>query len=835
MEKRVLQVNKKKLHSVLSIVLTITLLIGTLTGYSNYNGKVAKAAAKAITSMEYYSATDGPILTGSGVAGASYGFVMPKFNGGSATWAEVASDLRVNVKVNGTWVDIDTVSSFVYNSNWGNWNDSGFSGYWFNVNKTTYLQLQSKTNKDVTLEYTLQYTQLSSITINSMTATQGPQLTAGVTGGCGFTYPTFNGDTSIKYEQIAKDLKVYVRTVDDTKWIDIDNNAASGWIYDKNFGQFWDGPGGYWFNVEKTTYVRLASVSSPGVYLDYTITYTKPVRDKHVLTADTTTYTAGTTGAIGIPLPKIDGGYPVSTELDNYIYEVKVNGAWVELSNTALSSFSYQGNGYNKLSDKNQWGYWVDGIYGLWFQPIQQDMELRIGYPLNGEKGGNVGNNYIVYSFIGNPDAPRPDVSDLGELELGTSDSSKLDGWNMVWNDEFAGDKLNTSKWNYNTGYYIDGDPDKWGWGNNELEYYTDSEKNTFVKDGSLNLATYYEPTTFPEIDPNRVAPYSSGKITTKDKFTFKYGRIDFRAKLPAGNGLWPALWLLPNEDKYGTWASSGEIDVMEARGRIPNASSGAIHYGGTWPTNTYLGSDYVFPEGESINSDYHVYSLVWEEDNIKWYVDGKCFFKATNDQWYSAGNPNNPNAPFDQEFYIIMNLAVGGWFDGGVTPGEGDIPASMQVDYVRVYQAEGSTNGSYTDNTTEVTPVLEDKAFGKTVQSSGTENEVFSTNNLVDNNPATRYASNFADDAWFIVDLNNTYTINQVILNWEAAYGKQYEILVSTDGVNYTRVIKQSNGAGGVETLNLDKVKARYIKFQGVERALPYGYSLWDIKVIGK
>lgn len=94
-------------------------------------------------------------------------------------------------------------------------------------------------------------------------------------------------------------------------------------------------------------------------------------------------------------------------------------------------------------------------------------MELRIGYLLNGEKGGNVGNNYIVYSFIGNPDAPRPDISDLGELELGTSDSSKLDGWNLIWNDEFAGDKLNTSKWNYNTGYYIDGDPNKWAWGNN--------------------------------------------------------------------------------------------------------------------------------------------------------------------------------------------------------------------------------------------------------------------------------------------------------------------------------------------------------------------------------
>ena len=128
-----------------------------------------------------------------------------------------------------------------------------------------------------------------------------------------------------------------------------------------------------------------------------------------------------------------------------------------------------------------------------------------------------------------------------------------------------------------------------------------------------------------------------------------------------------------------------------------------------------------------------------------------------------------------------------------------------------------------------------EDKAFGKTVQSSGTESVAFSASNLVDNNTATRYASNFADDAWFIVDLKNTYTINQVILNWEAAYGKQYEILVSTDGVNYSRVIKQSNGVGGVENWNIDNVKARYVKFQGVERALPYGYSLWDIKVMGK
>ena len=807
------RLSKRVLGLMMGTILAICSMITPLS-----KGMQVQAAGTAITSMSYFSAADGPVISKSGVGQASFGFVMPIFNGGAATWADVASDLTVNVKVNGSWINIDN-TNFAYNVYWGNWSDGGFNGYWFVVSETTYLQLASKST-GVTLDYTLVFTDLPKTTITSMTATQGPNITAGVTGGAGFTYPIFNGDASITYAAVADDLKVYVKPIADSGWIDINNNAASGWIYDKNFGQFTDGGGGYWFTVKESIHVKLESKTSHASLI-YTITYKEPVRNNFLITPyDGTTYTADKSGGIGIPLPKIDGGAPISSELDKFVYEIKVNGIWVLLGDYSKSSFSYSGNGYNKLSDKNQWGYWVDYIYGLWFQPIQVDMELRIGYPLDGQKGGSIGNNYVYYTFIGNPNAPRPDVSDLGNIPLATPENPYIDGLNMIWGDEFNGTSLDTGVWNYNTGYYINDDPGTWGWGNQELEHYTDSEQNVSVNNGKLTITALEDPKTFPQ-DPSRVAPYSSGKITTKNKFTFKYGRIDFRAKLPKGNGMWPALWMLPNDDTYGTWAASGEIDVMEARGRLPGAVSGAIHFGGQWPANTYIGGDYSLPGGQTIDSDYHVYSVVWEEDNIKWYVDGVCFFKATNDQWYSNGAPSNNNAPFDQEFYIIMNLAVGGWFDGGIAPNPGDLPASMQVDYVRVYKNTPVTNTNV--------------ALGKFVTASGTEGAQYSESNLTDNSTTTRWSSNFSNDAWFIIDLGATYRINQLVLNWEAAFGKQYDILVSTDGTNYTSIYKQTNGSGGIETIDIPERTAKFIKFQGIERALPYGYSLWEVKVMGR
>lgn len=650
-----------------------------------------EAADSTVTSMDYFSAADGPVISKSGVGQASYGFVMPIFNGGAATWNDVAQDVGVKVKVGGSWVDIDSVSSFIYNQNWGHWSDGGFTGYWFTLSATTEIQLYSKAN-GVTLDYRLVFQNINKTTITAMTPTQGPQITASFTGGAGFTYPTFNNDPAVTYAAVADDLKVYVKPVNSSTWIDIDNNAASGWIYDQNFGQFTDGGGGYWFNVTESIHVKLESKTS-GVNVVYTITFNEAVRNSYVLTPyEGTTFTADANGSIGIPLPKIDGGAPIGKELDNFVYQININGQWVELGNSGQSGFTYAANGYNNMSDANQWGYWADYIYGLWFQPIQEDMQIRIGYPLNGQKGGSVGSNYVNYTLIGNPDAPRPDVSDQEDIAIGTPSDPAIQGMNLIWQDEFNGTSLDTSKWNYEQGYYLNDDPNTWGWGNAELQHYTDSAQNVFVQDGKLNIRALNDPKSFPQ-DPNRFAQYSSGKINTKNHFTLKYGRVDFRAKLPTGNGIWPALWMLPQDSPYGTWAASGEIDVMEARGRLPGSTSGAVHFGGTWPANQHISGEYHFPEGQNINNDYHVYSVVWEEDNIKWYVDGKFFFKVTNEQWYSLAAPNNPNAPFDQPFYLIMNLALGGNFDGGISPNPSDIPATMQVDYVRVYKENGSGN----------------------------------------------------------------------------------------------------------------------------------------------
>ena len=165
---------------------------------------------------------------------------------------------------------------------------------------------------------------------------------------------------------------------------------------------------------------------------------------------------------------------------------------------------------------------------------------------------------------------------------------------------------------------------------------------------------------------------------------------------MPSGTGIWPALWLLPQDESYGTWAASGEIDVMEAKGRLNNTIYGTIHYGGHWPANRYSGDQYVFEDGKTYDDGFHIYSVVWEKDQISWYVDGTCYSVIPNTEWYSATDESNPYAPFDREFYIIMNLAAGGNFDEGRAPDASLIPSEMQVDYVRVYQAKGDTEATH-------------------------------------------------------------------------------------------------------------------------------------------
>ncbi|WP_214691403.1 MULTISPECIES: carbohydrate binding domain-containing protein [unclassified Exiguobacterium] len=280
--------------------------------------------------------------------------------------------------------------------------------------------------------------------------------------------------------------------------------------------------------------------------------------------------------------------------------------------------------------------------------------------------------------------------------EVPAEKSSKADDakWKLVWSDEFSKSEIDHSKWNFETGNWIvdkDGNPVAAGWGNNEKQFYTDKNENAFVKDGKLVIRAKKEQAS----DQFGTYDYTSAKLTTKGTFSKTYGRYEMRAKLPTGKGLWPAFWMLPEEDRYGGWAASGEIDIMESWGSQPDKVAGTIHYGETWPNNKYTGKDYHFAEGDGIDK-WHTYAIEWEPGEIRWYVDGQLY--QTQNDWYAkeankASKYSYP-APFDQDFYLIMNLAVGGWFDGDVdetTP----FPAEMEVDYVRVFDLK---NGKYRD-----------------------------------------------------------------------------------------------------------------------------------------
>lgn len=272
--------------------------------------------------------------------------------------------------------------------------------------------------------------------------------------------------------------------------------------------------------------------------------------------------------------------------------------------------------------------------------------------------------------------------------------------WKLTWSDEFDGKDIDRGKWDFDIGNgFFNYAANTWisGWGNNELQYYTREPENAFVKDGVLHIRAIKESL--------HGCGYTSARMKTKKRdgsslFAQRYGKFEFRAKLPAGKGVWPALWMLPQDEKYGAWAASGEIDVMEARGQEPNKVLGTLHYGGRWPTNTHTGKDFIFPKDGTF-TDFHIYAVEWEPGEIRFYVDGDHY--QTQSFWWSTnkieGNkgarPRNEDdltlwpAPFDQPFYLIMNVAVGGQFLGNPdanTP----FPAEMLVDYVRVYEKVG-------------------------------------------------------------------------------------------------------------------------------------------------
>ncbi|WP_125781496.1 glycoside hydrolase family 16 protein [Pseudoalteromonas rubra] len=292
-----------------------------------------------------------------------------------------------------------------------------------------------------------------------------------------------------------------------------------------------------------------------------------------------------------------------------------------------------------------------------------------------------------------------------------TDPAAPVSDWQLVWQDEFDESQINSQNWTHEVNCQ--------GGGNEERQCYTDDPANSYVSDGTLKIVAL-------NAQDGAEKPYTSARLITKHKADFKYGRFEMRAKLPSGQGSWPAFWMLPTDEVYGGWPNSGEIDIVEAVNLKAQGADGApeaqvygtLHYGKDWPDNVHSGKAYSLPGGANPADDFHTYALEWQEGEIRWYVDDYLYatqrqseplydsegnvFSLKHRGWFAEYHDQGSgelvthwdSAPFDQSFYLILNLAVGGNWPEAVNETGVNAEAfangqTFEVDYVRVYQCQ--------------------------------------------------------------------------------------------------------------------------------------------------
>ncbi len=252
-------------------------------------------------------------------------------------------------------------------------------------------------------------------------------------------------------------------------------------------------------------------------------------------------------------------------------------------------------------------------------------------------------------------------------------DKDAINDYALVWSDEFDYEGLpDSTKWGYDTGGH--------GWGNNELQYYT-NDQNATVSDGILTIEARKE--AYPTVE-NKTHDWTSARLVTRNKGDWKWGRIEVKAKLPTGKGTWPAIWMLPTDWSYGSWPNSGEIDIMEHVGFDQNKIHASIH------TQSYNHKKGTQKSGQKIidtaSSEFHVYSVEWFPDQMIFSIDGVPYF--TFNPFKFVAQPKNTHWPFDRKFHLLLNIAIGG--DWGAAQGMDPnlTNAKLEIDYVRVYQS---------------------------------------------------------------------------------------------------------------------------------------------------
>ncbi len=254
----------------------------------------------------------------------------------------------------------------------------------------------------------------------------------------------------------------------------------------------------------------------------------------------------------------------------------------------------------------------------------------------------------------------------VATVMMTSTDAQPLNGWDLIWSDEFNGTSLDGSKWQLELNE-----------GDHGLSAYTNRPQNLSVSDGCLVLQAQKE--------SYNGAQYTSTQVSSRNKGYWKYGRFDIRAKLPVGKGMWPAIWMMPNNRAYGVWPQSGEIDIMENLGANTRLFYSTLHHS---ITNEMLQGTYTTPEGQSLSDTFHVYTMIWDTGSFAFYIDSVHNYYNTNS--WSPKNVAYPK-PFDQSFFMMFDLAVGG--DWGGPPDNSTVfPQKMLVDWIRVYRKNNST-----------------------------------------------------------------------------------------------------------------------------------------------
>lgn len=262
--------------------------------------------------------------------------------------------------------------------------------------------------------------------------------------------------------------------------------------------------------------------------------------------------------------------------------------------------------------------------------------------------------------------------------------SSAHSKWKLVWSDEFNGpdgSRPDSGKWNV-----LNNDS---GFGNGELEYYTDRPVNAHLQNGNLVITAQKE--VYKGAD-GAVRQFTSGRLESEGHFQLQYGRVEARIKMPKGQGIWPAFWMLGANFKSADWPSCGEIDTMENIGREPSTIHGSLHGPGYSGGNPLTG-EFTLPDHQLFSDGFHVFAVEWEADAIRFYVDNKLYETQT-----AANLPSSKPWAFNHPFFILLNVAVGGYWPGN--PDETTaFPTSMLVDYVRVYRLEKGGEENKSEN----------------------------------------------------------------------------------------------------------------------------------------